>query len=198
MRPETWELEGRCACYSEASLRLGVGAIRPDSVSGPDGVCRARPRLRQRTSLAAATLMVPIQVPHSEEPCMDSSLGPVTFEDVAVYFSQEEWRILDETQRHLYCYVMLETFALVASLGLASSRSHVVVPLELGGEPWLDFPGSEYSFAHSTHVSPAAKALVKTVPGGVSCGPLVPRVLHPILVSFAWLLAESRGEGEKF
>lgn len=81
--------------------------------------------------------MVPIQVPHSEEPRMDPSLGPVTFEDVAVYFSQEEWRILDETQRRLYSYVMLETFALVASLGLASSRSYVVVPLELGGEPWV-------------------------------------------------------------
>ena len=41
----------------------------------------------------------------------------MTLEDVVVYFSWEEWGLLDEAQRRLYYDVMLENLALISSLG---------------------------------------------------------------------------------
>ncbi|XP_052512542.1 zinc finger protein 154-like [Budorcas taxicolor] len=49
--------------------------------------------------------------------------GSVTFEDVAVYFSWEEWSLLDDAQRCLYHNVMLENLALIISLGDIASCS---------------------------------------------------------------------------
>nr|XP_053770934.1 zinc finger protein 211 isoform X3 [Desmodus rotundus] len=80
--------------------RAGTGAVKPGASSLTSVPAQPLPRRP-----LAALLRRPAGV-------------GVTFADIALYFSREEWCLLDEDHRCLYLDVMLGNFELVSSLGV--------------------------------------------------------------------------------
>ncbi|XP_030047415.1 zinc finger protein 12 [Microcaecilia unicolor] len=73
-----------------------------------------------------------------------SAQFPVTFEDIAIYFSQEEWEELEESQKELYKDVMKENYEILRSLGCPAVTPEIISHIEQGEEPCIrNEPGSE-------------------------------------------------------
>ncbi|CAI9168700.1 unnamed protein product [Rangifer tarandus platyrhynchus] len=93
-------------------------------------------------------------LPGAKHTVMSQPQESVTFEDVAVNFSYEEWQCLTHTQRHLYTDVMLENYGNMVSLGFSFSKPPLISRLEQGTEPYVQ-DRQDWEFLSCSY--PAAK-----------------------------------------
>ncbi|EDL07709.1 mCG11701, isoform CRA_a, partial [Mus musculus] len=78
--------------------------------------------------------------------------GLVSFEDVSVDFTWDEWQDLDDSQRKLYRDVMLETYSSLLSLNQCDAKPELILKLEKEAEPWKEDDAPDQSLPDMQNV----------------------------------------------
>lgn len=78
---------------------------------------------------------------------MNIAQGSVSFKDVTVEFTPDEWQYMCPAHRTLYRDVMLENYSHFVSMGYCIIKPQVIFNLEQGEEPWSleeEFPNQRF------------------------------------------------------
>ncbi|XP_006897543.1 PREDICTED: zinc finger protein 75A [Elephantulus edwardii] len=128
-----------------------------------------------RKALPAPQIFAPFEQINASDwtvapkPILAESQSLLAFEEVAIYFSQEEWELLEPTQKSLYHDVMQENYETVISLALfVLPKPKVISCLEQGEEPWIQ--GLEEF--KKNHVEPPTELKLKNDTGSHQPGPI--------------------------
>ncbi|XP_069815334.1 uncharacterized protein [Dendropsophus ebraccatus] len=73
-----------------------------------------------------------------ERPLLSESLAQVTFDDAAIYFSEEQWQNLEEFQKKIYKELIKEIYETMLALGYRIPKPEIVSRIERGEEPCMD------------------------------------------------------------
>uniref|UniRef100_A0A8C9CTW5 KRAB domain-containing protein n=1 Tax=Peromyscus maniculatus bairdii TaxID=230844 RepID=A0A8C9CTW5_PERMB len=74
--------------------------------------------------------------PDEDAGVQEPEVGSVSFEDISLDFTWDEWQDLDSAQRTLYRDVMLENYSSLMFLGHCTTKPEMIFKLEHGFGPW--------------------------------------------------------------